>query len=447
MVKSKDKIHRRAIGKTDYESVLNSSEVWALRSVINDQIKSKRREDSKENKFKMIKFLKAATIDQDKVYRKLLKLETEKPFSYVMLSRWTGQLEDVASVVSENQSFSTTSSSQYLSQYKVSYTEKREDSFVFTIEHQIETTRWEWIDGGHFPDEMDVRHPIVFNFFKNGYLFISYPGVTKSRNHPKRFESYYLIEEFMQNNFADLGLNIRAINLQNAINILLDLEGFKPVTFDRLKVGNLDGSVDLSSDEDGFSAENLIPDLMAEHLPGVDIEAIRNAFILALKGNNLSKAALSWRDEKVSTLFSNYNMGTEVHFVWKRSTPSYMVVSKVLKSLINLSENFTGTAEELIDLFYSSSERSYFTFQQLQTRSNLDQKTLWKKLSALCSSGLVRMVYKLKTEEIVPDLDNKWTEDISTIRSTFTTVNGNVVSGLEDKNIEIAFVAQVKKES
>lgn len=436
--------HLRMIGKSELETMLNSSEVWALKEVAYlFSSEGTARNKAFKNKKSMIKFLQSAELDSDKIIEKLRELETHKPFQYVFFLKWhNSTLDSLSNLIIElldsQSAIPTNSFPGYFNSYRISHAKKSPTSLVFTIEHEIETTRWENYGDTKKAFEFPVRHPLVFSIFSSGHMFISYPGVTKSRNHKESFESYYLILEFLQNLSDQIEISFNAYNVKSAVDVLFDLKSKNQVNFLNLRFGNMNGDVEMSSESHDLSVEDLLPALMVKHLPQVTEDEIRDSLIASLRECSIRQAHLFWKNEKVSTVFKYYEIGTQIAFIWKGTPPSYKSVLNIIKTLIRLS-TIAIKEDNMLNVFLNAPKEKYFTFTDLKEKLQTDTQLITKELIDLHESEIIETIYRLKASNPLKTYSNIWTLSIAELRKEFEDINGDIISGLTDANIEVAF--------
>src|SRR5690606_21345464 len=91
------------------------------------------------------KFLKKNSAQKKQITRKLLELESNKPFEYVYISKWTGRISDIQNAIEVGQKFDSGNFKIYFKSSHISFAkEAAKGSFVFTLEQNIQSTRWIW---------------------------------------------------------------------------------------------------------------------------------------------------------------------------------------------------------------------------------------------------------------------------------------------------------------
>lgn len=319
---SESKFYQRQIKSTELSTMLGSVGVNSLYSLYKEHNK----EDptipkEKRNRDGISNLLRHSTIDKDLLLKELYREEANRPFRHIFFSRYEGQFDSLSDL--SGFSFEVENIAHLNELGCVFYEDTNKGYKVYTFDHKAKSTHWYWSeDGGHYPENIYIRHPLTVHIFRSNFILVSFPGYTRARNEGDSLEYITIIKEIFSIFERESSLSFSAFTIKNAIDSLLKNKSTR-LRFTNLRSRNQRGGFDLFANDSEYSIENLLPSLMVDYLPGVSIEDIENALVNAILDCEMSSTMISWIEEEVSTKIKYHDEGTELYFSWNRKEPSY----------------------------------------------------------------------------------------------------------------------------
>ena len=436
------KIFERQVLGTYVDTMLNSVPIFGLRYAYK-KIAAERTVFSKFNtKEKLAKHLKSKIYDQDKLLNLLFEAESSRPFVHVFVSG-----------VSKRDKLSCNSIigavyngvQGYFDELRCDFFTVEKDIERITFSHEVETTRWENSGDTRRAIEVNVRIPYIVTILKSKFVFISYPGVSKSRNLKLPLPQSKVVELISDVLFDEFGIVFNPFNFRKVVDSFLDKQ-LQSVSFLNLGVRNLLGDMNFEADSESLSAEKILPGLMHKHLPGVSLDDLQAAFVEAVRECEQSKAVLYWAKQGFTTSLKYWENGTEVSFVWNRSAPSYEKVLSILKFLIVLAKSFS-MERSVAELFLKSDDFRTFKFEEIVSECGGDEDLVKKQLAKLVSIGAVKPVFRLNSHNKFEGYLNSWSEDVLKLRREFKTLAGEILDGSNPKNIQVAYALSSQEQA
>lgn len=402
----------------------------------------------KNNKETIQKLIEHCGVPHDQVTELLFESEIEKPFRHIFLSRWIGKFKKIIDSKDQIKQLQLdVRNISGISNLNCDYVKVEQERVVFTFSHDASSTHWYWQDGGHFPELITIRHPIIIHFHQNGSLLITYPGFTSERGKEQNLE-YYDLVSLVLNSIQELtSIDYRPYAIKKVVETLLKRQSAR-VNFIRIKSGNDQGAVDLQSKSNDLSIENLLPSLMVPYLPkGITEEQVKTALINAINDCDLRYSNLYWKEEEVATKLSYYELGMEFLVTWSRQDPSFDLITPILEFLIFLSQKFESSNSNVLNFFIDEKNSRVFTKGEIASSISVNSKELDKELVGLVSQRILETRYRLRTNKVVLDYENKWTSSLLELRRYFELEDHSSFDGTIPENIEIGFIfPDVQKE-
>jgi hypothetical protein len=395
------------------------------------------------NKESVQELIRLSGAPHDAVLEQLLEVEAEAPFRHLFLSRWSGQFSELESkaetikAISENLNEYTG-----LSNLKCDYFKVDPIKITMTFSHDANSTHWTWRDGGRFPETVVVRHPFVFSFLKNQTLLITYPGFTFERGRSQPIEYYDIISFILHKLSSIVEIDYRPFVIKTVVESLLKKPS-KRLNFIKLKSRSDRGTIDFESSTNELSIENLLPSLMVRYLPsGLTENQLRDAIINAIKDCDLRSSVIFWRDEKIATRLSYYDLGMELFITWKDEDPSYLKLTSIFDFLISLSLKYENDNSSVLDYFLTTTNDNVITRNELAGIVGMAASELDKELVSLVSQGILDTRYRLnlREQQSVLDYENSWKANIQLLLKEFKLADESYFDGKDPENIEVGFV-------
>lgn len=429
-------------------TMLGSLSLPSIRNIYKELVGLETIPQDKNNKEAIQKLLEHCGAPHDQITELLFESEVEKPFRHIFLTRWTGKFNRIVdSREGIKQLQIQVGPIAGISNLVCDFVKVEQERIVFTFSHDASSTHWYWQDGGHFPESITVRHPIVVHFHQNGSLLITYPGFTFERGKEQNLEYYDLVSLILTSIQEITSIDYKPYAIKKVVEVLLKKQSAR-VNFIRIKSGNDEGAVDLQSKSNDLSIENLLPSLMVPYLPkGITEEQVKTALINAINDCDLRYSNLYWKEEEIATKLSYYELGMEFLVTWSRQDPSFNLVTPILEFLIFLSMKFESDNTNVLNFFIEKKNSRVFTKGEIASSISVNSKELDKELVGLVSQRVLETRYRLRTNKSVLDYENKWTNNLLDLRKQYELDDHSHFDGTLPENIEVGFIfPDVQKE-
>lgn len=323
---------------------------------------------------------------------------------------------------------------------------------TFTFEHSVEFKEWIEVEKDHRVRRTVVtRHPIVARIQANRRLLtLSYPGFTHSNIPGVTSNSYEkVIENLLHILQREFGWRLTTLPIKNALQYFVEGTNRRVLQV-KADVDTPLARFDVSAKGDSNNIEEALASFIAEHLPGVEKDALILAAKKAFSSAVPNAIVLFWIQESLFTRLRFWDIGTELHFVWNKESATYRLVDEITYTLSEASNTLTGLSDSAQDLLAWVSKQaplSLITPAEVAQSFGLAPGEARSMLLTAMKAGLVEPVYRLSTTEMLEDFLNDWSPDLGRFRRHVTTVTGVIVEGGNPDNLEVAFrrVAGVKE--
>lgn len=419
----------REIERGNYiRTLLNSITLEQVREAVyllapNRKLPIKKHADSEE-------VLKTIGATNDELENALLEAESRHPFKHCLLLRLV-ELPSAFDFKRENFSYNGTD-------FRLTHI-RLEPNISLTFEHAVEFK--EWVEAG--PDTRTkktflIRQPIVVRILQNERLIVfSYPGFSHggTEGGPAGYESVVeCLIEILKRNFS---INTRTIALKDTLGLLLEGSNRRVIRV-KADVDSPFARLDLSSKGEGATIEQALGRFIAEHLEGVDQQRIEEAAKKAFNNSTVNSIVLYWIQEGLFTRLRFWDIGTELLFVWNNESASFHTVETIVK-LLCATQELAGFEGSPLEWLSKLPPNTVITPGELCARKSLEPAASKDVLLRAMSAGLMEPVYRIKTNEILIEMQNLWSKDLNKFKRSLITESGQVIDGTHPENIEVAF--------
>lgn len=407
-----------------------------LRSTKPSNFKIPKDKRNREGISKMLRF--DSNLSDLELLEKLYEAESNRPFKHVLLSRYEG---DVLGITEEilGSEFSFQNNILGIDGFSCTYFRDYDEYFEFTLEHVDDSIHYYYEENARISEIIPVRHPFVVTVSKKkSVILVSFPGY--SRQVRNDYEDLLSEVAFI---FSDrYGVQLLDFPIKKIIGTFLEKRSPRFI-FDHVGGKNLKGSLGLKSSTEGFSVDDLLPNLMAESLPLYSENQIRDALIGAIKKFHDTSEVLFWIQESVYTSLHYYGFGTELYFTWKGVSPEYERVWSIITFLVSVSAS-VESENDILPIILNGNADTTFTRESLIAQTGLSSDEVTKQLAKYVTEGLLKTLYKVKDgSQFANSLTNKWHNSLEILNKEI--FNEFELDSLESrlevlKSIEVSFI-------
>lgn len=320
-----------------------------------------------------------------------------------------------------------------------------------TFEHTVEFKEWVQVDKDNRTRRTVVtRQPIIVRAQPDRHLLtLSYPGFTHS-NVPSSVAKGYeqVVESLLRVLKSEFGWLLKTLPIKNALKYFVEGSNRRVLQV-KADVDTPLARFDVSAKGQSTNIEEAMASFISAHLPGVDRDALVTASKKAFSSAIANSIVLYWLQEGLFTRLRFWDIGTELHFVWNNESATYRVVDEITYTLSDASHSlikvgpekenllsWIATKDPLV-LLHPGDISQQFALMPGEARSML--------LTAM-KAGLVEPVYRFATSEMLMEIKNEWSADLSVFKREVTTDSGTKIDGNDPENLEVAFrrVALIK---
>lgn len=378
------------------------------------------------------------------IQKTLLDVERTYPFKHCLLLRIDSLENDIkcpdAGATYRSGEFNFTLS--HVSQNPI---------LTLTFEHSVEFKEWVETERDlRIRRVVVTRHPIVARFqLDRRLLTLSYPGFTHSNAQGVNSNGYEnVIESLLRVISDDFGWRLKNLPIKNALKYFVEGTNRRVLQV-KADVDTPLARFDVSAKGEANNIEDALASFLCVYLPDVEksvlIAASKKAFSSAIPNS----IVLYWLQEGLFTRLRFWDIGTELHFVWNKESPTYRLVDEITYTLSDASGALTGLSasnENMLAWISKQAPLSLITPGEVAQSFELAPGDARSTLLTAMKAGLVEPVYRLAISEIIEEFQNDWSPDLIRFRRNVTTVTGVKVNGANPENIEVAFrrVAQMK---
>jgi hypothetical protein len=305
--------------------------------------------------------------------------------------------------------------------------------------HLVETWQSEWSTPTRKEwKPVKRRHPVVVSLFPEDKLMtVSFPGYTQGATPPTIQRTTY--SDIARNVCSAFGsgtkIGAAAFPIRQTIELLLQKE--PDVKAVRRYVKAAEGKMMLdSSDGIGSSEEFLAAKFWKEARTEIPQEAIRAVF------NSMEAVdiLLHWRKKELFTRIGFHDFAPELLFIWKSTAAEASRIDDVLAVIVEYRKYAeTGKLSEAVNFVDRATPGTVIRPTQVGQQFSLSLDETLKILYRAMERGVVDILFRVKTNEVLMDFDNDWRKNLSEFPAEVTDEHGQSINLSEHKNIEVAF--------
>jgi hypothetical protein len=305
--------------------------------------------------------------------------------------------------------------------------------------HHVYSEEWERV--GETRKELKKhwrRHPVVIAFRPmDGLATVSFPGFTQGSGtpHDRRMKYPQVAEGARQVLRETARIETVGLPLKNAIEALLK-ERPDEVQDIRRIVAHRQGKFVVDSGEGEENVADYLAIVSRELQLGITKEVWRE-FISKGTADDIH---LVWPKLKILTRVSFYDIAPEFLFVWRAGGRDSLHVDHVVRQI----EYFCKKAalpllSEAAEFVKAQASGTLLKPSNLIQRFNLAYEDSMELLRDAMRRSLVRMCFRVRTENALNEITNEWRSDLHEFPSRVTDIQGNSINLEDPASIEIAF--------
>ncbi len=430
---------KRQRGATaDYvETLINSSTLDQLRSTIARLSSGKPPTVTTRAEAETALFQTGRSVKD--VTRALLTIEAQTPTRHCVLTAYSGEAKSVTAFRSGRYLEHTYGPTAFRAVHHL----KLDDCFVTTFEHKVDVREWQVTDADTKKLVVQpLRHYVLLRLYpKTGIALFCFPGYTQGNAQREQSRLAYdtLIDALMAGVTARCQVTFKAIPINDCL-IALEDSSHKRVRIVRTDLEAADGKMILASQFDKKSVNELLADFLLPYLQSANRAQLLGAINEAVRDADTNAVVANWLHEKVVTRIRFWPIGTEFLFIWHGPAGSFAVVERIMTLLSSLAIELKSSArKDLWEALIGLPAGSVTTLAALVNKTHHAADVVKRAVLEATSLGLLSVVYRVRTSELLLEGPNDWTADLKALDRTFTVADGHSIDGSDPNSIEVAF--------
>lgn len=375
------------------------------------------------------------------IRKALLEIEGSSPFRNCVFSKMAGV--QVAANALKLAIDGTLKSTHF--NLKLSFVAQTSTCITLTLEHTVRVL--EWVDSGPLSkkkQENSVRHPIVIRLYsEHGIAAFFYPGFHQGTATPRGEGISYeaLLKDAMSFIGDLLSINFSALPVRDCIKVLLEGANTR-MRVVRSEVDGVSGRVSLSSAFQEKPVEEVLADYLGPQLSPELRALVVDLGRKALGTSTANTVVLYWYEEKIVTRLRFWEIGTDMLFVWHGVPNSFRIV----EDIVNLFQTTykmlpeSGDSENPLDWLSKLEAGRVVRPAEIASDFALSPEKSREVLLSAMSIGLLKPVYRLRTNLLLIKTPNDWIKNPSDLNYVFEADNGEMFDGRIPSNVEVAFL-------
>ncbi|MGB8421627.1 hypothetical protein [Paraburkholderia sp.] len=377
----------------------------------------------------------------------LLSLEAQAPFRHCFITSLAGDPTAALANAFVGKTIRTDTT-----EFRVVYAVDNSNWQSITVEHSVPVREWVTSADGKTKTlrELTLRHPIVLRLYavedKHRVLIASFPGFSQGGGIKikERLSYEVVVTELVTSVARSLGIVVRSFPLLRCLNLLAEGES-KRVRIVDSNVHSGQAGLTFSSRVQSRSVNDVVNDFLFPHLKAelgerVNEAVFRKAVTEAFRHSTYNSIVALWEREQVVTRIQFWPTGAEFLFIWHGAASSYGLVESILAPLSNISRALEDPTEAGTWSWLTSLAVDHIvTLASVCTELGISKDVAQSALLHAINAGLIEPVYRIKTGELLLEMQNGWTSALSSLSRKFTTANNEEINGCDPQNIEVAF--------
>jgi hypothetical protein len=366
----------------------------------------------------------------------LLLEESATPFKHFIITTY------------EKSSLSTTKSSlDGTQQHQIKFTtclnQEKDELIILTIQHLVQFKEWQDVDEQNRKlVTKDIRHPIVIRFLtKSNIAIVSYPGFSQgSATKPDvRLQYETIISNLFEYLEKEHHLLLKPFPLRRALEDLIE-QSSPVISIIAANLDSFNGTINLDAKNKNGTINTLIQEIL-NAIGNVSHSEVGKVVKGLLKDRTSRSMLVKWNPLNVVTRIQFWDNATEFLIIWGGEEKEYSKIFKIVELVTEIENILVSPAESEVWKFICSRNESEILNPALLSGkfAITGNKSKMLLLSAV-KSKIITPVYRLKTDKLLIDYDNKWTQELPLLDHQFITVDNEVFDGQTPQNIEVAFM-------
>lgn len=330
--------------------------------------------------------------------------------------------------------------------FHIAYSADYEDCTLITFEHLVPVKLWvEESTDVRRRKSVEIRHPIVLRYLKGAEAaMFYYPGFSQGdgvqRNEKIAYET--VLQALTEGLKQQFGVVFGLLPVEAAIGLLANGHNNR-VKVIRSDVEGSTGRIGVTartSTSNLYSVEDVITNFVMPHLAGVDKTTLRSAVATAFSGAPANSLVVHWIEEGILTRLNFWPIGAEFYFVWHGASQTNFVVDRVISLLFDVAKQVAApSGKEAWGYLSGLQPGTVILPNNFAANFSIEPADAARLFVKAVQAGVLKAVYRVKTEESLMESVNDWTEALSKLRQTFLTTSGSKIDGTAPENIEVAF--------
>lgn len=369
----------------------------------------------------------------------LLETEAEMPFKHCMFVRLSG-----ANVRERVNSLGLDEAPQGVFGLRAVFVREFPSCISLTYEHPVSVREWyETSEENRKVRQNTVRHPIIVRLYiGQGIAAFFYPGFSQGNATKRENQINYrdVVADVMAQLRDKLGVSFIPLPTRECVKVFV--EG----TNARVRVVRSDadagsGRVALTSAFQEKAVEEVLADYLAPHLDADLRSRIAVAARKALVTSTANSVVLFWFQEKIVTRLNFWDIGTEMLFVWHGVPSSYRIVEEIVGLFQTTFELLPQTPEQESSIRWITelTPGAVILPVHFAGQFHLDNEGARRELIQAMRIGLIQPVYRIRTNELLHETPNDWTQSLTSLNRVFHSDSGPI-DGTNPQHIEVAFM-------
>ena len=426
----------------DYlETLLNSVTLDQLRSTVIRLYKSKPPSISTRDEAIQALYQLGRVND---IQNTLIELEASTPTKHCLIVKYDEEFD--SSLINTDDVLSWQSDTPSL-HFKVIYKNSGiRDQFIYTFEHNIDVCEWRITEEDEAVKRREnfiLRHPVILRVLpKEKLIIFFYPGYSQGSGIKQSNRLTY--QTFLLNLIGKLeeklSIKFSSVPVERCVKTLSDAHS------QRVKIIKTDfesgkGRMSLAApSKEKLSVDEYLTNFITPFVKEGDERKLHSAVREALKNTTPESLAVLWVKEDLVTRLSFWEFGTEFLFIWYGKSQSMVAINRIFDLILSITQNIESPSlKNLFNEFTDIKKEEVFTLSALNLKYSVNIGELRQAVVDAVKAGLIAPVYRIKTEEILQQTQNSWTEDLVSLKRIFDTESNHQIDGSNPENVEVAF--------
>lgn len=314
-----------------------------------------------------------------------------------------------------------------------------------TFEHTIKRSYWETDKGDprskRLKDE-SIVHPIFVKvILRSKLILVAYPGYDGRGAAKISYSS--MVSAVLSLLTEHFNLQQRSLPVRAALDFLIANHSSRVIRLQAAPEYDT-GKLALSVNKHAADIETFFGSLLAPFLTADGLVETRKALASAIRNGRLTSLLTVWPEEELVTRIEFWTHGSEFLYIWNKSERTYAKCLRIFELLAETGK-VLDQKSDLLSKILGSDERTLFLAGDVAAEFSTSMDEVKRHLLEAVRLGFVVPVYRLRTSEILEEMQNDWTTKLATLSAVYKTLSGADVDGRNIENIEVGFQRSSKK--